>query len=553
MTDPRLTEVIADQIDQTASAELEDTREDYIEVDIGSSLAGRYRIDSKLGEGGMGVVYAGHDTQLDRPVALKLLKRNVSLDKKAVETLKGEAQVAMILTHPAIMRLINFEQHGGYAFLLMEYVKGEDLKNICARKTGGRLEPKTVAQIAYKVCSALDYAHRKNVVHRDIKPANIMISWNKEVKLMDFGIARVLLEESEEHPQIAGTVAYMAPEIFGGARPDSRADIYALGLTMYELMTGELPFKGATVQEIIKQHLNQQPEPPGIEDKALAAIVMTCLEKRPNARFQTALELKSALSKYLGLDEKDKISREKKIMERDKLRLDSQRRKMEKAMDKLKNERDALEQKLNREREVASSYQFAAYKKETKGEGIPLLLGLIAAASGFFGQWVATTLGEALLIDSLTLKSYETFTGALVGAVALAGPTAYRYGVSSAPVAALLGVIAGFSGYLAGFEAYEALTESDVWLPYAFVVYAALAVALSVGACACEARAKGGMTLVKLAPMVTIAALLSAVFPYIETAEFVFGMNEDDILYLYMPMLSGVVWLAVDMFGQRLD
>jgi len=283
-----------------------------VEVEIGSVLAGRYKINAKIGEGGMGMVYRGFDNQLGQDVAIKLLKRNMSQDRKAVENLKQEAQVAMMLTHPSIMRLINFEQAGEYAFLLMEFVRGETLDSLAAKSPGKKLDQQTVGVIGYKVCQALEYAHDKNVIHRDIKPANIMINKAMDgIKLMDFGIARALMMASDEKHPIAGTISYIAPEIFEGAPPDPRVDIYALGLTLYELLAGSHPFQGKTVKEIIDQHFNCKPSVLEGVDRNLANIVFQCVEKKPNARYQTAKDVKNAFAKYLDIDEGAKVTRMK--------------------------------------------------------------------------------------------------------------------------------------------------------------------------------------------------------------------------------------------------
>jgi len=245
-------EDIGSRIDDTIASDMKQGGDAYPEIGPGFTLSGRYRLDAKVGEGGMGQVFRGQDIKLARPIAIKLMKPKLSANREAVEMLRKEAQVSMMLSHPHIMRLINFEQDGKFTFLLMDFLPGKNLSDLRRNSPGGKLNARFAGMIGYEICKALEYAHKKNVIHRDIKPANIMIDDDlKSVKLMDFGIARTLMAGSGESPKIAGTLSYIAPEIFGGARPDQRSDIYALGLTLYELVSGINPFRGRIAQEVI--------------------------------------------------------------------------------------------------------------------------------------------------------------------------------------------------------------------------------------------------------------------------------------------------------------
>ncbi len=334
--------------------------EGYVTLASGDRLADRYVVDKLLGEGGMGLVYKGIDSQLNQPIAIKLLKKGLSQNDVAVERLKQEAQVAMMLTHPSVMRLINFEKNGDYAFLLMEYVEGRPMDDML--KGGRKIAEKIVAQLAFRISEALDYAHEKGIVHRDIKPANIMVSPDgKQVKLMDFGIARTLTAGDGARPNIAGTIAYIAPEIFEGAAPDARVDLYALGMTMYELLAGKHPFRGAPVKEIIRRHMEEEPPPLDGVDRGLAHIVFQLIEKKPNARFRSAKELMSALARYLDIDEEARVRRMKKMVEYEQARLKSE-------MKRLEREKEALETR----RQEATRQQESSGSSTTPAYGLPL-------------------------------------------------------------------------------------------------------------------------------------------------------------------------------------
>jgi serine/threonine protein kinase len=550
MTDPQKTIVLASQIDNTASSDAEQySHSDTTEVTKGSILSDRYIIDAKIGEGGMGVVYSGSDKQLDRKLAIKLLKKNVSQDKKAVETLKQEAQVSMMLTHPSIMRLINFEQDGEYAFLLMELINGLDLLTMAERKPGKRMGQKVVAQIAYKVCGALDYAHKKNVVHRDIKPANIMISSKREVKLMDFGIARILVSESDDHPQIAGTLSYMAPEVLLGEKPDARCDLYALGLTMYQLISGKVAFEGKKANEIIDQHINKAPAPIEDCDNTLAKIIFQCIEKKPNARFQTAGQLRTALGKFLGIDEGDKLSKMKSKMEYEQRKLERDRRQIE-------NQARQLENKLEEEKYGSASVPTLAigeYATKQKTGSLPFMVAVVAAVAGLVGAQLKMMLGEGELIEFESLQTYQLTSWAVLGVIIVSVPAFFRSGIGSALIGAMAGAIGGAIVLNADIAINDYLIEQEIWATHFMFTYLPMALLFSAGAVATQITHLKLKSIAKLWIFVTAVTLISAIFPYMELAEFALGMTLETSISFYAPLLSVIIWVCLDIKESKLE
>jgi formylglycine-generating enzyme required for sulfatase activity/predicted Ser/Thr protein kinase len=225
----------------------------------GFFLGGRYEIQRVIGQGGMGVVYLALDKQLnDSPRAIKTIKPEQMLDKRGFAQLKQEAQASISLTHQNIVRVINYEEHEGLAYIVMEYISGSTLEEILLEK--GRLTVEEFLPIARQICNALDYSHKKKIIHRDIKPSNIFLTEEDEAKLADFGIARVMKDSQTRMTghMTAGTLIYMPPEVIFGGKPDERADIYSLGITFYEMLAGEPPFVSG---DIGLQHRERKPEP----------------------------------------------------------------------------------------------------------------------------------------------------------------------------------------------------------------------------------------------------------------------------------------------------
>jgi serine/threonine protein kinase/tetratricopeptide (TPR) repeat protein len=269
---------------------------------IGQTL-GHYRIDQRIGAGGMGVVYRAHDQRLDRDVALKLLPERLLNDASARERLQKEALALSKLNHPHIAHIYDFDTDSDVTFLVMEYVKGDTLAK---KLVGGALPEEVVTSIGVQTASALEDAAEVGIVHRDIKPSNIILTPKGDVKVLDFGLAKLfrarendLTQSRAEFPEIAGTLPYMAPEQLKGEPSDFRSDIYSLGSVLYELVTGRRPFVSANSIALIAEILNNKPTLPrelsSSVSPGLENILMRCLAKEPARRYQRAAELRVAL------------------------------------------------------------------------------------------------------------------------------------------------------------------------------------------------------------------------------------------------------------------
>jgi serine/threonine-protein kinase len=257
-------------------------------------LGGRYRLDALLGEGGMGQVYRAHDVVLERTVAVKLLAGLETSEARA--RFLREARDAAALNHPHIVAVHDLGEEAGTLFLVMELVSGGSLREATA------MSPSTVVEVAHQLALALAHAHGHGLVHRDVKPANVLLVGGDRaaVKLADLGLAmslgrsRLTLDGA-----IVGTVAYLAPEQAVGGAVDGRADLYSLGVVLYELVTGRLPFQGSHI-ELISQHLHAAVVPPRRLrpdlDPALERIILRLLAKDPTERFASAVGLAQALS-----------------------------------------------------------------------------------------------------------------------------------------------------------------------------------------------------------------------------------------------------------------
>jgi eukaryotic-like serine/threonine-protein kinase len=265
-------------------------------------ISNRYRIVRKIASGGMADIYLGQDIELDRKVAVKVLSANYAGDRNFVARFRREAQVLTRLDHPNIVDIYDWGKFNSYYYIVMEFVEGISLKELIDKK--GSIEPGTAAKYAVQICDALGAAHDNNLIHRDIKPQNILISPEGEIKVTDFGIAKSLNTDITRTINIVGTAHYISPEQARGDVLDSRTDIYSLGIVIYEMITGDLPFRGDTSIDISLKHVNEKPVKPTqlVHDipKKLENIVMLCLKKDPSLRYPGIGDLKLDLENYLG-------------------------------------------------------------------------------------------------------------------------------------------------------------------------------------------------------------------------------------------------------------
>ena len=268
--------------------------------------AGRYQIISELGRGSMGVVYQGFDPVIGRTVAVKTMLTE-GLTPAEFEDFKArfqrEAQTAGVLTHPNIVTVYDFGEDEGILYLAMEFLEGKSLQDLVEVQTV--LPVETIVPMYEQVCSALDHAHSHKVIHRDIKPANIMILDSGLVKVTDFGIAKMMSMGMTQAGQILGTPNYMSPEQVKGRQIDGRSDIFALGVVLYELVTGEKPFGGQNITTVIYKIINENPIPPRELDATihpgLSYVIQKALAKNSEERYQTCRELAEDLKNYKKL------------------------------------------------------------------------------------------------------------------------------------------------------------------------------------------------------------------------------------------------------------
>jgi serine/threonine protein kinase/Tfp pilus assembly protein PilF len=266
----------------------------------GSTLANRYEIIEELGKGGMGRVYRVEDIKLKQEVALKLIKPEIAKDKKTIERFRNELKTARMITHKNVCRMFDLGEDKGTHFITMEFVPGQDLKGLI-RQTG-QLAVGTTINLAKQICDGLVEAHKLGVVHRDLKPSNIMIDKEGNVRIMDFGIARSLESKGITGAGVMiGTPEYMSPEQVEGKEIDQRSDIYSLGIILYEMVTGRVPFEGETFFTVGMKHKSEMPQDPmelstQISDD-LSRVILRCLEKDKEMRYQSADELRAELER----------------------------------------------------------------------------------------------------------------------------------------------------------------------------------------------------------------------------------------------------------------
>lgn len=269
------------------------------ELSTGSIFAGRYKIIEELEKGGMGRIYKALDTEVNEKVALKLIKPEISTDAKAIERFRNELKYARKIGHRNVCRMFDLGKEGGNFYITMEYIAGEDLKSFIKRS--GRLTVAKAVSLTKQVCGGLAEAHRLHVVHRDLKPKNIMIDTDGNARILDFGIARSLQTEGITGEGVMiGTPEYMSPEQVETKDVDSRSDIYSLGIILFEMLTGRLPFIGETPLSVAMKHkASKPPDPQSLNPQIpteLNRMILKCLEKDRNNRYQSVEEILNDLS-----------------------------------------------------------------------------------------------------------------------------------------------------------------------------------------------------------------------------------------------------------------
>jgi tetratricopeptide (TPR) repeat protein/tRNA A-37 threonylcarbamoyl transferase component Bud32 len=270
------------------------------ELTTGSTFAGRYQVIEELGHGGMGRVYKVFDTKIREKIALKLIKPEIAADTDTIERFNNELRLARQVRHRNVCGMFDLGEAEGAHFITMEYVPGEDLKSMI--RMTGMLGIGTAVSVGKQVCDGLTEAHHLGIVHRDLKPTNIMIDKGGNAKIMDFGIARSVKEKGITGPSILiGTPEYMSPEQAEGKEVDQRSDIYSLGVILYEMATGRVPFEGETALSIAMKHKGEIPKSPKQLNpnipNDLSGVILRCLEKDKARRYQTAADVRAELDK----------------------------------------------------------------------------------------------------------------------------------------------------------------------------------------------------------------------------------------------------------------
>ncbi|MED1802617.1 Stk1 family PASTA domain-containing Ser/Thr kinase [Brevibacillus porteri] len=260
----------------------------------GQRLGGRYQIESRVGGGGMAIVYKAKDLILNRPVAVKVLRSQFGTDEDFVNRFRREAQAVASLSHPNVVGVYDVGQEGDTYYMVMEYIEGYTLKEVIIQR--GALPVEEAVRIAEQICDALDHAHQNQIIHRDIKPHNIMIGKNGRVKVTDFGIARAVTSATITHTNaMLGSVHYFSPEQARGGITGEKSDIYSLGIVLYEMVTGELPFSGDSPISVALKHLQEPlPEPRQVNPaipQSVENVILKALVKDPFLRYASASEM----------------------------------------------------------------------------------------------------------------------------------------------------------------------------------------------------------------------------------------------------------------------
>lgn len=271
-------------------------------MEAGTLLNKRYQLLEQLGTGGMSNVFRARDLMLERNVAIKVLHENYSKDQAFQDRFRHEARAAANLSHPNIVTVHDFGYDYGQLFIVMEYVPGKDLKSILRQR--GRYTVEEAIPLIVQACAGIGYAHRAGLVHCDVKPHNMIVMPDSRLKVTDFGIARALstILPDERADVVWGSPQYFSPEQAVGEPPSPASDVYSLGIVLYEILTGALPFTAPTSEELARMHLEEQPIPiseyiPDVPP-ALEEIVMKVLSKEPSARYRTADQFGRVLLKF---------------------------------------------------------------------------------------------------------------------------------------------------------------------------------------------------------------------------------------------------------------
>lgn len=275
---------------------------------LGKILGNRYEIIEELGGGGMAIVYKGHDKFLNRPVTIKILRPEFTVDKDFIARFQREAQAIARLSHPNIVSIYDVGQEDNIHYLVMEYVHGDNLKNIIKKE--GPLPPERALRIVVQICKALQHAHENKIVHRDVKPHNILITYGGWAKLTDFGMAREITAATLTYTDtIMGSVHYLSPEQARGQAVGLKSDLYSLGVVLYEMLTGVVPYQGDSPIAIAIKHIQEHPEMPsrlnpGIPPR-LEKVILKAMNKEPALRFATAAEMSQSLQAALKKEENE--------------------------------------------------------------------------------------------------------------------------------------------------------------------------------------------------------------------------------------------------------
>ena len=283
---------------------------------IGKVLADRYQISELIGKGGMAMVYRAVDLRTGHSVAIKILRPEFSEDAEFLSRFQREAEAASKMSHHNIVNLLDVGMDGDNRYLVMEYVQGKTLKEVIREK--GKMSPQVAGQIAVRILAALQHAHRNGIIHRDIKPQNILVHADGHIKVADFGIARMANSSTlTKGDNVMGSVHYFSPEQASGEQAGETSDIYSVGVVLYEMLTGKVPFDGDSPVAVAMQHLHAQPTPvrelsPEVPEP-VSRVVETAMEKEPKKRYQSALEMASDLRHALdGREEQMKAQRKRR-------------------------------------------------------------------------------------------------------------------------------------------------------------------------------------------------------------------------------------------------